>query len=122
MPKRKEPYFISSSVGFIYRFGREFGVAWETWSSGHKVTVLGEFVKDPENGRPKLMNLPDVVSNEICLSIIQREIELIGKSYHNYYKREGKKEVMPKFEILEVPYKPFPRDLRNELSKPEELN
>jgi hypothetical protein len=119
---KEEPYFISSSVGFIYRFGREFGVAWETWSVGHKVTVLGEFVKEPNEERPKLLHLPEVVANEICHSIIQREIELIGKSYHNYYKREGKKEVMPKFEILELIYKPCPRELRDELTRPEEQN
>ena len=122
MRKEEPPYFISSSVGFVYRFGREFGVAWETWSVGHKITVLGEFVHNPDDKYPKLMSIPELVANEICLSIIQREIELIGKSFYNYYKREGKKEVMPKFEIFEIEYKPAIRELRDELKRPEEQN
>lgn len=122
MRKRELPYFISSSVGFVYRFGREFGVAWETWSVGHKITVLGEFITEPDKDFPTLLNLPDLVSEEICHSIIQREIELIGKSYHNYYKREGKKETLPKFEIFEKIYKPGAKELRDELARIEELN
>lgn len=122
MRKREVPYFISSSVGFVYRFGREFGVSWETWSVGHKITVLGEFISEEEDGSPRLVELPELASDEICHSIIQREIELVGKSYHNYNKRGGKRMTLPKFEIFEKIYKPCARELRDELARPEEQN
>jgi hypothetical protein len=122
MRKEDLPYFINSRLGLVYRFGREFGVAWETWSNGHTVRVLGEFIIDNKDYVPTLKELPDLMENEICLSIIQREIELLGKSYRYIQRITGKSDEPPVLEIFEEIYKPYAKDLIDELMKIHEQN
>ena len=122
MKNDNSPYFISNSLGIVYRFGREYGVSWETWSNGHVIKILGEFIIDIESSSPILRELPEVIGNEICLSILQREIEIMSKSYHVLKNAKDQFESVPVFEIFAETYKPLPHELQDELLKLEELN